>query len=222
MQGQTASMLAALDALYGASFAVADILRRAQSAALGAFGLGPQECPYGIDFRIVLASSRLFLRSAHPASLTIVAAPIKRPYIWDLAPSVSAIRYCLGAGLHVYLLEWLPNSDRNQNDGLDEYAEAISECGARISGETAGTRPFLVGHSLGGTLAAISCARTRDALRVSSSSERRFVLNRPRANSGTVSSRWFRRCCPTLVVFRARSYRMLRPWQLQARSYGRD
>jgi polyhydroxyalkanoate synthase len=37
----------------------------------------------------------------------IVAAPIKRPYIWDLTPAVSAIRYCLGAGLRVYLLERL-------------------------------------------------------------------------------------------------------------------
>jgi hypothetical protein len=25
---------------------------------------------------------------------TIIAAPIKRPYIWDLAPSASAIRCC--------------------------------------------------------------------------------------------------------------------------------
>jgi polyhydroxyalkanoate synthase len=60
------------------------------------------------------------------------------------------------AGLHVYLLEWMPAPQ--QNNGLDEYAEAISECVAKISCQAAGTTPFLVGHSLGGTLAAIFTA----------------------------------------------------------------
>ena len=89
--------------------------------------------------------------------MLIVAAPIKRPYIWDLTPSVSAIRYCLRRGLRIYLLEWLPDGPRNESVGLDEYAEAISECCARIT-SAGGTRPFLIGHSLGGTLAAISSA----------------------------------------------------------------
>ena len=143
---------------YRAYFALADILRRAQSDVLGAFGLGPQECRY----EITESGSHWRLRD-YPAQLTgpallIVAAPIKRPYIWDLTPSVSAIRYCLREGLHVYLLEWLPDSLRNQNIGLDEYAEAISECSARIARDEGGTKPFLIGHSLGGTLAAISSA----------------------------------------------------------------
>jgi polyhydroxyalkanoate synthase len=91
-------------------------------------------------------------------SLLIIATPIKRAYIWDLAPFVSAVRYCIRAGLHVHLLEWMPASQPNQNNGLDEYTAAISECVARLSGEAAGTTPFLVGHSLGGTLAAIFTA----------------------------------------------------------------
>src|SRR5262249_60426220 len=40
--------------------------------------------------------------------------------------------------------------------GLDECADhAVSEAAARISLETRGTKPFLIGHSLGGTFAAI-------------------------------------------------------------------
>jgi len=31
--------------------------------------------------------------------LLIIAAPIKRAYIWDIALSVSAVRYCMRAGL---------------------------------------------------------------------------------------------------------------------------
>ena len=158
MQGPAASMLAAPGALYRTCFALADILRRAQSDVLGAFGLGPQECKYQIAASGPHWRLRDYATQLTGPSLLIVAAPIKRPYIWDLAPSVSAIRYCLREGLHVYLLEWLPNSSRNQNIGLDDYAEAISKCSARITRDEGGTKPFLIGHSLGGTLAAISGA----------------------------------------------------------------
>ena len=159
MESRGSSIIAALEALNRAPFIIADMLRRAQSEAIGAFGLNPQECPY----RIAASGNHWRLRdyatqSTSP-SLLIVAAPIKRPYIWDLAPSVSAISHCLREGLHVYLLEWAPEAGRTQNNGLDEHAKAISECVAMISGQTAGTRPFLIGHSLGGTLAAIFSAR---------------------------------------------------------------
>jgi polyhydroxyalkanoate synthase len=81
--------------------------------------------------------------------LLIIAAPIKRPYIWDLAPSVSAIHHCLQQGLHVYLLEWMPGSHRIANNGLDDYTLAISDCVATISRKTSGTKSSLIGHSLG-------------------------------------------------------------------------
>jgi polyhydroxyalkanoate synthase len=98
-------------------FAFMDTLRRAQADALGAFGFGPREC----DYRVVASTPRWKLReySACDAGppLLIVAAPIKRPYIWDLAPPVSAIRHCLQHRLHVYLLEWVPASYDGENTG---------------------------------------------------------------------------------------------------------
>jgi polyhydroxyalkanoate synthase len=154
------SIIDALEALHRAPFTVADVLRRAQSQAIGAFGFRPQECPY----RIVASGTHWHLRDYAAQStsppLLIVAAPIKRPYIWDLAPSVSAVSRCLQEGLHVYLIEWAPEAGRTQNSGLDEHARAISECVAMITREAAGTRPYLLGHSLGGTLAAIFSALT--------------------------------------------------------------
>jgi polyhydroxyalkanoate synthase len=64
----------------------------------------------------------------------IIAAPIKRPYIWDLAPTRSAIRYCLSQQLSAYLLEWLAPASGQASAGLDAYAgEAISECIARAA-----------------------------------------------------------------------------------------
>jgi polyhydroxyalkanoate synthase len=135
-----------------------DAWRQAQGAALEGLGFGPTECGYH-----VIASGRRWrlrdygARDARPC-LLIVAAPIKRPYLWDLAPPVSAVRYCLRHGLRVYLLEWTPPRHGGGNAGLAEYAgRAIGEAVANISRET-GTRPFLIGHSLGGTFAAIFSA----------------------------------------------------------------
>ena len=155
-----------LDACHQAQFGVIDLIRRAQGHAFGAFfGLDPIESPY----RVILSGPFWRLRdySEHDTaqSLLIVAAPIKRPYIWDLAPSTSAIRYILGQGLHVHLLEWLPASQTTGINGLNEYTMAITECVAKISSGSLGVKPFLIGHSLGGTLAAIFGASASESIR---------------------------------------------------------
>jgi polyhydroxyalkanoate synthase len=141
-----------------------DVLRQAQGHALGALGLGPNELPY----QAIDSGQHWRLRDygGHDASppLLIVAAPIKRPYIWDLAPSASAIGRCLQQGLHVYLIEWMLASRSGGNNGLDECVEAVSDCVARIAGKHPGKRPFLTGHSLGGTLAAIYGAAAADSI----------------------------------------------------------
>jgi polyhydroxyalkanoate synthase subunit PhaC len=145
----------ALDALNRAQFGVSDVVRRAQGDLIGAFGLDPSECPY----RIITSHSYWRLRDYggedQSPSLLIIAAPIKRPYIWDLTPSTSSIRFCLRQGLHVQLLEWVPASSHAGNYGIDEYVLAISEAVATSAAIAKGAKPFMIGHSLGGTLAAI-------------------------------------------------------------------
>jgi polyhydroxyalkanoate synthase len=136
-------------------FGFVDALRRAQGAALEGLGFGPTECSYYTLESGPHWSLREYEGTEAGPCLLIVAAPIKRPYIWDLAPSASAVRFCLDRGLRVYLLEWMSPSPGNGNAGLAEYAdEAIGEAVARLARET-GTRPFLMGHSLSGTFAAI-------------------------------------------------------------------
>jgi polyhydroxyalkanoate synthase len=163
--GQNTAIDSPLDAFRRAQFGLSDILRRAQGNAVAAFGLGPSESPYGV----VASGPHWRLRDYGgpdtSRSVLIVAAPIKRPYIWDLAPSASAIRTCLRQDLHVHLLEWLPASRESGNNGLDECARAISACVARISNGNAAAKPFLFGHSLGGTLAAIYGAWAPDSIR---------------------------------------------------------
>jgi polyhydroxyalkanoate synthase len=155
---------AALDGIRRVQFETADILRCAQGRTLQAVGFGPDECPY----RVIASGSFWLLRDYGKDNATqcalIVAAPIKRAYIWDLASSASAIRYCLKEGLRVRLLEWLPASRTTSAYGLAEYAQAIGECVAKISGEGEGLKPFLLGHSLGGTLAAIFCAMASESV----------------------------------------------------------
>jgi pimeloyl-ACP methyl ester carboxylesterase len=93
------------------------------------------------------------------AAILLVPAPIKRPYIWDLAPSVSVVRHCLRAGLRVYLIDWSRQSLGARDAGLSQYAdESLKRCVARIETESPGAPVFVAGHSLGGTLAAIFAA----------------------------------------------------------------
>jgi len=166
MPVQAVSMPAFIDAFRLAHCGMSDMLRRAQANALDAFGLGPHEC----DFRVISSGPQWRLReygsSDATPSLLIIPAPIKRPYIWDLTPSVSAVRYCLSRGLRVYLVEWVPPSGGEGHAGLDEYADqAIAACVATVSGEPHGAPPFVMGHSLGGTLAAIFCALEPQSVR---------------------------------------------------------
>ncbi|HXF88950.1 MAG TPA: alpha/beta fold hydrolase [Xanthobacteraceae bacterium] len=147
-----------------APFALGDMVRSAQGSAFGAFGLDPVEAAH----RVVVSGAFWQLRDygpEHAASASlIVAAPIKRPYIWDLAPSISPIRYCSAQGQRMFLLEWLPATDHSGHNGLAEYTDAISACAKQVSRQS-GVLPLLLGHSLGGTLAALFAARVPEAIR---------------------------------------------------------
>jgi poly[(R)-3-hydroxyalkanoate] polymerase subunit PhaC len=154
-----------LNTLNRAQFDMSDIIRRAQGDVVGAFGLDPIECSY----QTIASHSHWRLRDYggddQSRPLLIVAAPIKRPYIWDLTPSISAIRFCLRQGLHVHLLEWMPASTHAGNCGIDEYVLAIAEAVETITTVAQVAKPYLIGHSLGGTLAAIYGAFLPESIR---------------------------------------------------------
>jgi len=152
---QGSSTIATLNALHRAPFIVGDILRRAHAKAIDAFGLCPKERPYRVIASEAYWRLRDYAGKAASPALLIVAAPIKRPYVWDIAPPVSAIGRFLQEGFHVYLIDWTPEADGMPNCGLDEHCKAISECVAIITSQAGGKRPCLAGHSLGGTLAGI-------------------------------------------------------------------
>ena len=138
-----------------APMALSDSVRQMQGRVLEWFGFGPDESPYDI----LHANPRWRVRKyagGHGAPLLIVAAPIKRPYVWDLSPQVSTLKHCLLHHFRPYLLEWSEPALGNGGDGLADYAgRFIGEAVARVSEDAGRANPFLIGHSLGGTLAAI-------------------------------------------------------------------
>lgn len=162
MMGSSAAFA---EGLLAPTFWLADQLRRWQAHALGQLGIAPKEC----DYRVLVSSEhwrvREYIGLGDGPPLLIVAAPIKQPYIWDLAPDVSPIRYCLAQHFRVYLLEWLPPRPGRESGGLSDYAGRwIGEAAAAVSRAANGAKPFLLGHSLGGTLAALFAASGTEAI----------------------------------------------------------
>ncbi|MES2534326.1 MAG: alpha/beta fold hydrolase [Pseudomonadota bacterium] len=142
------------------AFKQADRNRRIRGMLLDAAGLGPVETPY----RVLHTEPGLVLHAYGNGSecspaLLIVPAPIKRWYIWDLAPDNSIVRRCLRQGMRVYLAEWVPLDKPKRAFGLNDYADRLlSVCLDVIAKDAGQTQVILAGHSLGGTLAALfSC-----------------------------------------------------------------
>lgn len=139
-------------------FGLMDTLRCMQGDALASLGYGPIESSH----RIIGSSSFWRLRdygsSNEGRPVLIVSAPIKRPYIWDLTPRISVVRDCLKSGLRVFMLEWLPASAATCKVGIAACVEAIVDSLEVIEKRSNHEKPVLMGHSLGGTLAAIAGA----------------------------------------------------------------
>jgi polyhydroxyalkanoate synthase len=137
-----------------------DRIRQWHGIMLDSIGFAPRESP----FRVLHKEAGLQLRSYGDASHTgpailIAPAPIKRGYIWDLAPEVSVVRRCLQQGMRVYMVEWTLTDEPTQNFGLADYADRLlANCIDAIEAHAGPGPVVLAGHSLGGTLAAIfSC-----------------------------------------------------------------
>ncbi|HKQ28291.1 MAG TPA: alpha/beta fold hydrolase [Burkholderiales bacterium] len=139
------------------AFFAGDEARRARGVVLDRMGFGPRPQPS----RTVWRWRRRHLLAYQPpnrrqGAVLIVPAPIKAPYIWDLAPGASVVERLLSAGLQVYKVVWQRPEAEDESMGLAQYADtALGECLDTMRAETGQTNAFLAGHSLGGTLAAI-------------------------------------------------------------------
>ncbi|TMJ60658.1 MAG: alpha/beta fold hydrolase [Alphaproteobacteria bacterium] len=141
-------------------FFISDALRRSLGSLFDGAGLAPQQASWRVvldqsDFRL-----RRYGRQGAPAGpVLIVPAPIKRPYIFDLLPEVSIIRRLTEAGFSVYLTQW--REQKSATADLGKYVGSLGIALEKIAVEH-GRAPILIGHSLGGTLAAILAALEPD------------------------------------------------------------
>ena len=116
-------------------FVAVDEMRRWYGRALDLW-LARTETPS----RVVLERSGVKLHDygheENRPSLLIIPAPIKKPYIWDLMPSVSVVLACLQARFRVYILEWTETPQNGSDSGLAVYADELI-LGMRQGGQRA-------------------------------------------------------------------------------------
>jgi len=134
-----------------------DHLRRQQGLVCEIAGWGPIRTP---STRAL--TGRSFVLLSHVANgpvappVLLVPAPIKRGYIYDLLPAASVVGCCIRAGLQPFLLEWRDPAEHSW--GLADYADAsLLACVEEII-ESSRQKPVIIGHSLGGTFAALFAA----------------------------------------------------------------
>ena len=148
-----------------------DRSRKARGEMLDRAGYGPQQTPSTVLYSEPGLNVR---RYGAPADITanggpavlIVPAPIKRPYIWDLAPGISVVRRWLDRGYRVYLAEWVALPDTHDHFGLEDYADhLLSACRRAIAADGGPDQVVIAGHSLGGILTAIHSCLHPDAIR---------------------------------------------------------
>lgn len=144
-------------------FETLDNARRRRGALMDRLGYAPHETPSEIVLEIPGLRLRRYASPVgmHNAAL-IVPAPIKRHYIWDLAPECSVVQRVLQSGIVVYLIEWVDPTEAEAGFGLEEYGNTlIGQCIAAIRALRTAQAPdnlFLLAHSLGGVLATIYTA----------------------------------------------------------------
>jgi polyhydroxyalkanoate synthase len=150
-----------------------DRSRRARGRLLERAGYGPRPTPSAILHEEPGLKLRRFGPAAAEAPpVLLVPAPIKRAYIWDLAPEVSVVQRWLERGYRVYLAEWAPLDDGEdeagavQDAGLADYADRLlATCRQAIANDGGADKPVIAGHSLGGILAAIHSCLYPNAVR---------------------------------------------------------
>jgi poly(3-hydroxyalkanoate) synthetase len=131
-----------------------DRSRRARGDMLDRAGYGPQQTPSTVLYSEPGLNVRRYGEPGEPTAadapaVLIVPAPIKRPYIWDLAPDVSVVRRWLERGYRVYLAEWVALPGRLFIDLVeslyrrDEFMQGTLDVGGRRVGPDELKTPLL-------------------------------------------------------------------------------
>lgn len=162
-----------------------DRSRQARGQLLDRAGYGPRETPSivlhaepGLKLRRYAAADSPSGCEANGPAVLLVPAPIKRAYIWDMAPEISVVQRWLERGYRVYLAEWVPLDEQHAGANAAAHAGAqadddgdfhpasgfslagygdrlLRSCREQIRQDSGQDQVIVAGHSLGGILAAI-------------------------------------------------------------------
>ncbi len=83
----------------------------------------------------------------------IVHSLVSKSYVLDLLPNTSMVRYLLGEGLDIFLLDWVPPDAADAENTLETYVdEYIPEAIGALLEEAQAGEVTLIGYCLGGVL----------------------------------------------------------------------
>lgn len=125
-----------------------------------------EDPPPATPYEVIYEGGKLSLRyyratGSHHCStpLLLIPALIKRPFIVDLQPNRSLIRVLTGAGLDVYLTDWIPPGPEDTWRGFDAYVNQDLVAGVReVKAHSGAAQVSIIGYCFGGLLSAIYTA----------------------------------------------------------------
>ncbi len=89
----------------------------------------------------------------------IVHSLVSKSYVLDLLPSTSLVRYLVGEGFDVFLLDWMPPEPADAENTLETYADGYIPAAVDALLNDAGAREVtLVGYCYGGILTLLTAA----------------------------------------------------------------
>ncbi|MBV9334392.1 MAG: alpha/beta fold hydrolase, partial [Solirubrobacterales bacterium] len=93
----------------------------------------------------------------------IVHSLVSKSYILDLLPNTSLIRYLLGEGFDIFLLDWVPPDPADAENTLETYVEDyIPEAMVAMLQEAGADQLTLIGYCFGGILTLLLAAGAPD------------------------------------------------------------
>lgn len=138
-------------------FSGMDEARRLRGRWMEFCGYGPRRSPSRLIHQTGMVALHAYDAPGPGVPVVLVPAPIKRAYIWDIAPGASVVQRCLRAGLRPYLVEW---SEPESDAGFAAYCgPMLRGCVVAARRDSQARRAFVAGHSLGGLIATGYAAR---------------------------------------------------------------
>ncbi|MHB9287255.1 class III poly(R)-hydroxyalkanoic acid synthase subunit PhaC [Halobacteriales archaeon Cl-PHB] len=124
------------------------------------------------ESEVVYAENKLELHhyepdeQRHETPIFIVYALVNRPYILDLQPDRSVIRFLLDEGFEVYLVDWGEPSTLDQALTLEDYVcRYMANCADAVREHSGADDLHLFGYCMGGSLSIMYAQRHPEDLR---------------------------------------------------------